>query len=360
MPISVDNFGDSVSRWSLTNSCGASVQIIDYGATITSFCVPARDGEIVDIILGYDDIESYKSSPFYLGCTIGRCTNRIAGAAFELDGRKFQLNANNGVNHLHGGVEGFDKKQWQFHDSKDDDSATFLSLRLLSSDGDECYPGNVCVIVKFSLALDSNVLTVEYLATTDAPTVVNLTNHSYFNLSGDQNGTIYDQNLQVFASKYLQTDSSGLSVGNPVDVDGTVFDYRDPVMIGYRLEHMVTAKNTYGGIDNSYVGFSEDDSGRGDCLKTVAVLTSDVKKIRLKVSTTKPALHVYTGNYLDDSIVGKGGARYKRHSGICFETQIQPDAINRPEFPSPVLRPGQEYRHVTVFDVAERPSLQWC
>jgi len=240
-------------------------------------------------------------------------------------------------------------------------------LRLSSPDGDEGYPGNVVVTATFSLASNSNSLSICYTATTDAPTVLNLTNHSYFNLSGHGNGTIYDQNLQILAARYLKTDTSGLSVGPTLNVDGTCYDYREPVMLGYRLEQMVTAQNPHGGLDNSFMDFlvSDDDSNRTcssevGALTHVATLTSDLKKIRLKVMTTNPSVHVYSGNYLDGkSVAGKSGAMYRRHSGICFETQIHPNAINRPDFPTTVLRPGQFYHHLTVFDVAERPSLQW-
>lgn len=289
---------------------------------------------------------------------MGRVANRIADATFTLNGQDFKLAANNGPNHLHGGVFGFDKKVWDFVEY--DSESTSLTLQLISPDGDEGYPGCLTVILAISLS-QKNVVSLNYSATTDTSTIVNMTNHSYFNFGGKSN--IYDHNLQILANSYLDVDCNGLSVGRPLSVKGTVFDYTEPTMLGYRLDHMVTAENPNGGIDNCFCDFTTEVKSCEEqpSMHRVAVLDSESEKLRLIVSTSNPALHVYTGNYLrhlDEEIKGSNsGTTHGRHSGICFETQIHPDAINRQEFPSPILQPGELYHHLTTFAVETLPDM---
>jgi aldose 1-epimerase len=294
-------------------------RVLDYGATLISLQTIDRHGRMGDVVLGFDDIERYRGPHPYFGGTIGRYANRIARGRFVLDGEQYQLNCNNGPNHLHGGHVGFDRVQWQAvqHGNR-------VELGYRSRDGEEGYPGTLAATVTFSV--EGSSLRIEYAATCDRPTVVNLTNHSYFNLGG--RGTIHDHVVRIAASRYLPVDHEVLPTGQPAPVAGTEFDFNRP-----RALHSPAFDHTF--ILEGDVELSEPTSGRV-----------------LRIVTSQPGIQFYTGNLLDGTIVGKNGERYVRHAGLCLEPQHYPDSPNRPEFPSTALRPGMEYREHAVYAFA--------
>jgi aldose 1-epimerase len=304
-----------------------------YGATLTDLLVPDRDGLQADVVLGFDQFARYPVDSPYFGCTVGRVANRISGARFGLDGADYRLAANDGPNHLHGGQVGFDKAVWRAEAAAEAGSQV-LRLVHRSPAGDEGYPGNLDVSVTYRLALDG-ALSLEYEATTDAPTLVNLTNHSYFNLAGK--GDILGHILTLYASRYTEPDAQLTPTGRILPVAGTPLDFRRPAAVGGRL-----ARLDIGGYDHNYV-----IDGGPDPLALAAELYEPGSGRAMEVLTTKPGIQLYTGNFLD-GLAGKGGAVYQRHAALCLETQYFPDAIHHPAFPSPVLRPGQTYRHTTV------------
>jgi aldose 1-epimerase len=291
-------------------------RILDYGATLIGLEAPDRNGRPGDVVLGFDDIERYRGAHPYFGGTIGRYANRIARGRFALDGNRYQLNCNNGVNHLHGGVNGFDRVQWRA-----EQSGNRVNLSYRSPDGEEGYPGNLEAEVTYSLS--GNSLRIDYTAVTDRPTVVNLTNHSYFNLAG--RGTIHDHVVRIAASRYLPVDENLIPTGEVARVGGTAFDFTLPRAL------RVPAIDHHFILDGD-VEVSEPTSGRV-----------------LRISTSQPGIQFYTGNLLDGTLVGKGETRYARHAGLCLEPQHCPDSPNRPAFPSTVLRPGETYRQHAIY-----------
>lgn len=333
--------GTPVYEYTLTNANQMSVGVINYGGIITSIRVPDRDGNIDNVVLGFRKIDDYVGKNPYFGTLTGRYANRIASAKFTLDGQEYQLAANNGPNSLHGGKEGFDKQIWQVKEMPGSDSVG-LELAYLSPDGDEGYPGNLDVKVLYTLT-DSNEFRIDYTATTDKPTVVNLTSHSYFNLAGNGSGTVLDHKLTLSADKYAPVDATLIPIGIAA-VEGTPFDFRQPTRIGDRIrdgdEQLVYGR----GYDHNWVLNSPNDGSL-----TLAARLEDEKTGRImEIDTTEPGIQFYAGNFLDASLVGSSGKMYRQSDGLCLETQHFPDSPNQPDFPSTVLRPGETYKTTTV------------
>jgi aldose 1-epimerase len=304
--------------------------------------VPDRDGKFADVALGFDNLEGYlKGHPFF-GANAGRSANRIAKGKFTLDGKEYTLATNNGPNHLHGGKEGFDKKVWKA--AVLEASPPRIQLSYTSRDMEEGYPGNLSVTVTYTLTND-NELRIDFAATTDKPTLCNLAHHSYFNLGGHSSGDILGHEVQVFAKHYTPTDDTLIPTGKIEPVAGTPFDFTEPTAIGKRIKEI---KAEPVGYDMNFVL----DAPAGPPPDLAARVTEPKSGRVMEVYTTEPGLQFYTGNFLDGSNVGKGGAAYKQYNGFCMEAQKFPDSINKPDWKDrsdPVLRPGQEYRQTTIY-----------
>lgn len=335
--------GSEVNLFTLRNTNGVTVRAIDYGGIILSLEVPDRNGELGDVALGYDDLEGYLTETPYFGALIGRYGNRIAGGRFELDGATYELARNDGPNHLHGGMVGYDKVLWEGSALEDEVGVVF---RYLSADGEEGYPGNFTIEVTYLLT-DDDELVFDYRATTDAPTPVNLTQHTYFNLAGHDGGDVLDHLLQIHADSYTPVDDTLIPTGEIAPVEGTPFDFREPTPIGARIDADHPQLAAGGGYDHNFV------LARGDDALFHAVRVREPTSGRvMDVYTTEPGVQFYSGNFLDGSIVGKGDTVYAHRTGFCLETQHFPDSPNRPEFPSTILRPGEELRSRTVYAFA--------
>lgn len=328
--------GEGIYLFTLTNDKGTTVSITNYGAIITSFIVKKADGRFQDIVLGFDKVEDYFSEEYlrgypYFGAAIGRYANRIKDGGFSIDGKKYAVARNKITDHLHGGIEGFDKKVWEF-DSGDEQH---LKLKYTSPDGEEGYPGNLQVEIHFELT-NNNELIYEYLATTDQPTVVNLTHHSYFNLNGQNN--IGSHLVKINASSILEQDDNFVVTGKEIPVDENLYDFRQlkPVNKNWDLSD---------GYDQSFVLDKKEEG-----LEFAAEAFSESSKLKLKVYTTEPLVHFYTGKWIPP-IQGKNGTAYGPFSGLCFEAQKHPNAINIPGFPNTILRPGETYRTKTVYRI---------
>jgi aldose 1-epimerase len=334
--------GAVVEVFTLKNVNGMEVRAITYGGIITSLRVPDRDGRLEDIVLGYDNLDVYiKNNSPYFGAIIGRYGNRIANGSFPLDGRTYRLATNNGPNHLHGGNRGFDKVVWSGEEFRSTEGVG-VALRYSSGDGEEGYPGRLAAKVTYTLN-DRNQLVIDYSATSDKPTPVNLTQHTYFNLTGGEHD-ILDHELMIDADRYTPVDSVLIPNGSLAPVAGTPFDFTKPAKIGARIGQDDEQLRNGKGYDHNFV-LNRSNSGLIYVARVVERSTGRV----LDVSTTEPGLQFYSGNFLDGTIVGKSGIVYRQRFGLCLETQHYPDSPNRPEFPSTILRPGQEYRSRTVF-----------
>lgn len=325
------------------NSHGIEVDALRYGGIIRSIRVPDRDGRIDDVVLGPETAAGYADNAPFFGALVGRFGNRIARGRFTLDGTAYTLAINNGPNHLHGGIHGWNRAVWDadpFHDA----TGTGVILRHTSPDGDEGYPGTVRATVTYTLT-DRNELRVDYLATTDKPTVINLTQHSYFNLAGSKASDILGHVLTLAADKYTPVDAGLIPTGEVAPVEGTPFDFRRPTAIGARIAESHQQLKYGGGYDHNFV-IAPDLKVPGS-VTLAARVVEPITGRTLEVLTTEPGVQFYTANSLD--LVGKGGIKYGHHAGFCLETQHFPDSPNQPHFPSTVLRPGEEYRSTTVF-----------
>jgi aldose 1-epimerase len=334
--------GTAVDIFTLTGAGGMEVRTVPYGAIVVSIKVPDRDGRLDDVVLGFDSLDGYANPHPFFGAVVGRYGNRIARGRFTLDGKTYQLATNDGPNHLHGGVKGFDKRLWNA-ESFERGGASGVVYTLSSSDGDEGYPGNLNVRVTYTLT-PANELTVDYDATTDRPTPINLTQHSYFNLAGAGRGDILAHRLTIEADRFTPVDETLIPTGELAPVDGTPFDFRQPIAIGARIaaDH---EQLRYGkGYDHNWV---LNRSGAG--LAHAARLEDPATGRTLDVSTAEPGLQFYSGNFLDGTLTGKSGHVYQRRYGLCLETQHFPDSPNHSNFPSPILRPGERYQSKTVF-----------
>ena len=330
--------GQDVSLYTLTNSRGFEVSITNFGGAVVSLMAPDRRGEFADVVLGFDALEEYVTNTQYFGGLIGRHANRIAFGRFSLNGREYHVTQNNGANHLHGGAEGFDKHLWEALDQKDH-GAESLRLQYLSVDGEEGYPGNLRAEVAYTL-LPDNELEINYEATTDRETIVNLTNHAYFNLAGG--GEILGHELTLYADAFTPVSKELIPTGEIKSVDNTPMDFRRAKTIGADL-------SLAGGYDHNFVLQNYDRSTRSAALRPAARLYEPTSGRVLEIITTEPGIQFYSGNFLDSTLTGKGGVVYHKYTGLCLEPQHFPDAPNHANFPSTVLRPGEVYRHVSRY-----------
>jgi len=331
--------GVAVSLFTLTNAKGMEVKITNYGGIITSIKVPDAKGALGDVVLGFDSLDEYvaKNGPHF-GATIGRYGNRIGKAKFTLAGKEYKLAANNGANSLHGGIKGFNKVVWTARELPDGR----LELSYLSKDGEEGFPGNLKSTVTFSLS-DTNALRIEYAATTDKETVVNLTNHTYFNLKGD--GDILGHRVAINASRFTPVDAGLIPTGELRNVAGTPFDFNNPHTIGERIAANDEQIKIGNGYDHNWVLSRKSTAG----LEGAAEVEEPTSGRRMEVWTTEPGVQFYTGNFLDGTIKGKGGKVYAKRAGFCLETQHFPDSPNKPAFPTTTLKPGAQYKTTTEF-----------
>lgn len=336
--------GKAVEIFTLTNRNGLEIKAITYGGIITSIRVPDRAGALGDVALGFDTLDGYLKGHPYFGAIVGRYGNRIAGGKFAIDGRTFTLATNNGPNHLHGGKVGFDKAVWSAEAAPASAGGAGIVLSHTSRDGDEGYPGTLRARVSYTLT-DRNELVVEYHATTDKPTPINLTQHSYFNLAGG--GDILDHELTINATRYIPVDATLIPTGELAPVEGTPFDFRKPAKVGARIDAAHEQVQRGGGYDHTFVL-----DGQAGQLRPAGRLVDGRSGRTLDVATTEPGMQFYSGNFLDGTLTGKGGQVYRRRAGLCLETQHFPDSPNKPKFPSTILRPGADYRSKTVFTFA--------
>jgi aldose 1-epimerase len=319
-------------------------RVMTYGARLVSLEVPDRNGKVADIVLGYESLAGYTADPkSYFGSIVGRYGNRIAHATFTLDGERYQLPANDGVNTLHGGIKGFDKLLWQGKEIPHG-----VELTLVSKDGDQGFPGTLTSRVRYTL--EAHALKIEYFATTDKDTVLNLTNHSYFNLAGEGQGDILNHQVMIPADRFTPVDSSLIPTGDLAPVAGTPLDFHQPTAIGARINDNYEQMRLAGGYDHNYVL-----NGKAGVLQEAARVLEPTSGRVLTVETTQPGLQFYSGNFLDGTLHGKHGHVYNKHAGFCLETQHFPDSPNHPKFPTSELKPGQTYHSVTVFGFSTAP-----
>lgn len=331
--------GKQTALYVLKNNAGAEACITNFGGRLVSMMVPDRDGAMRDVVLGFDNINDYRNVPSDFGATIGRYANRIGQGRFELDGKVIDLPKNNYGHCLHGGPEGWQYKVYDVEQV----TPNSLRLKLLSPDGDMNFPGNVTATVTYTLT-DDNALKIDYEAETDAPTIINMTNHSYFCLSGDPaKGSMQDV-LWIDADNYTPVDSTFMTTGEIVPVEGTPMDFRTPTVVGERIDEPFEQLANGHGYDHNWVL-----NTAGDSSKCAARLLSPASGIVLEVYTSEPGVQCYTGNFLDGTVVGKGGIAYPHRASICLETQHYPDSPNKPQWPSVVLRPGEKYTSHCTF-----------
>jgi len=339
-PFGMTRDGLAVDLYTLVNRKGVEARVMTYGAIITSLRVPDRNGTFADVVHGFDALEGYLGEHPYFGAVVGRYANRIGRARFTLNGQTYKLPANNGPNHLHGGIRGFDKFVWQAEPLR---TGTGVVLRRTSPDGEEGYPGTLKVQVTYRLT-ENNELQVDYEATADKATPINLTNHSYFNLAGHDSGDILDHDLTLHADGYTPVDDTLIPTGAIAPVEGSPFDFRKSARIGARIGQDHQQLQFGRGYDHNWVL-----RRKGAGLEPAARLVDGKSGRSLDVLTTEPGIQFYSGNFLDGSNNGKGGTLYKQRSALCLETQHFPDSPNKPNFPSTILEPGTVYRTQTVW-----------
>lgn len=339
--------GKTVEAVTLTNARGMSVRVMTLGASIQSVMVPGRDGKAVDVAVGYDSLEGYTKAPEFFGATVGRVANRIAKGKFALDGKAYTVPVNNGVNSLHGGTKGFDKVVWTVREVKNGQKsggAASVTMRYVSPDGDMGYPGTLTTDATYSLD-EQNRLTITYTATTDKPTVVNISNHAYWNLSGPGT-TAMDHLLTIPADRFTPTDETSIPLGEHRSVAGTAFDFRKPTPVGARVRDARDAQIVYGrGYDHNWVigeGVTRDEH-------LMARVEEPTSGRGFELWSNQPGLQFYSGNFMDGTITGKSGRIYREGDVLVFEPQLFPDSPNQPQFPSVRLAPGQTYRNVMTY-----------
>ena len=334
--------GEDVDIYTLKNVNGVEARITNYGGIVVSLRVPDRNGKFDDVVLGFNDFNSYLKNDPYFGAIIGRYGNRIAKGRFKLNGVEYKLAVNNGENHLHGGIKGFDKVVWTGRETKTP-AGPAVVLTYLSKDSEEGYPGNLRARVVYTLT-NKDELKIEYSATTDKPTVLNLTHHSYFNLLGEGNGDILSHHVTINADRFLPTDAGAIPTGELRKVAGTPFDFLKATTIGARINDADEQLKLGNGYDHTWV-----INGRAGTLRHAATAYEPISGRTMQVWSTEPGMQFYTGNFLDGTLTGKSNKLYPRRSGFCFETQHYPDSPNQPKFPTTTLRKGQVYRSTTVY-----------
>ncbi len=335
--------GAEVKIYTLSNTKGMTAKVTEYGGILTELWVPDRAGKSGNVVCGFDNLDQYVKGHPYFGATTGRVANRIAKGKFTLDGKDYTLAVNNGPNHLHGGVKGFDKCLWKSRALPATANEVAVEFTYVSADGEEGYPGALTTTVVYTLT-DDNELRIDYTATTDKATIVNLTNHSYFNLG--ESGSILDHVLMLNADRYTAADDTLIPTGELAPVKGTGLDFTQPRRIGDRIaDYMSFAK----GYDHNLV-----INGGGKALSLAARVQDPKSGRQMEVWTTEPGVQLYCGNHLDGSLTGVGGVNYKQHTGFCLETQHYPDSINKPNFPSVILRPGQTFKSTTAHRFAAK------
>ena len=340
--------GENVENFRLQNKNGYVAEVSTYGATLVRFLVPSDAGEPTNIVLGFDNISQYQKESPYFGATVGRVANRIAGGEFELDGKKYKLAINNGPNTLHGGLKGFDKRVWKAEPFSNSDKRG-VKFQYTSADMEEGFPGRLEVTVTYTLT-DDNELQIDYTASSDKPTPINLTNHSYFNLAGAGQGDILSHKLRLDADRYTPVNDELIPLGEQQNVGDTAMDFRNGTAIGARIAKVK------GGYDHNYVLNKADNANHQEPLPKpilAAEVTDQTTGNRLLVLTTEPGIQFYSGNFLDGSVVGNGGS-YKKHYGFCLEAQHFPDSVNQSKFPSTIVRPGEVYRQTTIYQVLKK------
>lgn len=351
-PVTTAIFGKSpdgrdVRKFTIVNASGASIEAIEYGATITSLCMPDRNGKIQDVVLGYDSLQGYVDGTFYFGAIVGRYGNRIGKGQFQLDGKQYQLTINNGENHLHGGKVGFNKVLWsgEILTNAPEPSVQF---QYVSRDGEEGYPGTVTLKVTYTLT-DKNELRIKYEGTTDKPTILNPTQHSYFNLTGDPTQTILNHTLMIDANSITPVDKGLIPTGILLDVAGTPLDFGSATEIGSRINEPNEQLQFGQGYDHNWVLRENSEQ-----VRKAAELFDPKSGRLLTVLTDQPGLQFYSGNFLDGTAKGKNGISYKLRTGLCLETQAFPDTPNKPLFPQVTLRPGQVYHQTTIYQFSTK------
>lgn len=337
--------GQAVDLYTLTNANGIVAKVITYGALLTELHVPDRTGQMADVVLGFKTLEAYEGEHPYFGATIGRVANRIAGGRFRLEGREHTLATNNGPNHLHGGMRGFDKRVWKAQ-TVPAAGGVAVKFTYRSADMEEGYPGALTATVVYTLT-NRNELRFDYTATTDKTTLINLTNHSYFNLAGEGQGTILDHELTIMADRFTPVDETLIPTGEIASVRGTVMDFNRSTPIGARIAQVPGPAP--GGYDHNYV------LTHGGRVLAMSATVRDPRSGRvMDVLTSEPGVQLYTGNFLDGTLTGKAGVAYKQHFGFCLETQHFPDAINHPNFPPVVLPADRTFKSTTVYRFSAR------
>ena len=336
--------GRVADQYTLKNANGMEIKISNYGGVITHWTAPDKDGKFEDIVLGFDSLSGYLTPPPYFGAIIGRYGNRIAKGKFTLDGKNYQLAKNNSENHLHGGLVGYDKVLWNAEPMEGEESA--LKLTYLSKDGEEGYPGNLNITVIYTLLKD-NSLKMDYSATTDKSTVINLTNHSYFNLSGFKKD-ILDEEVTLNADRYLPVDKGLIPTGELRSVIGTVFDFTKPTLIEKGINEVKDEQiKLGGGYDHAWIL-----NKKGNELSLAATVLEKTSGRKMEVLTTEPAIQFYTGNFLDGKLTGKGGVKYVKRFALCLESEHYPDSPNQSAFPTVVLKPNEKYSTTTIYKLS--------
>ena len=334
--------GEKVEIYTLINANQVEIKITNYGGIVTSIKIPDKNGRFDDVVLGYNNLQDYINNNPYFGCIVGRYGNRIGQAKFTLEGKEFTLAKNDGENNLHGGLKGFDKVLWNAEPVIGKDSQS-LELTYLSKDGEEGFPGNLKVTVTYTLTND-NLFRIDYLATTDKDTIVNLTNHTYWNFAGEGSGDILEHELMLNADSFTPVDQGLITTGEIISVENTPMDFRKPTAIGDRIESDYDQLKFGGGYDHNWVLNAKED----DEPSLAATVYEPVSGRFMEIFTTEPGIQFYSGNFLDGSITGKSGKAYEFRNGFCLETQHFPDSPNKPEFPSVVLKPGETYKTTTI------------
>lgn len=349
--VSKQSFGTADGRhidlYTLTNRNGMEAKITNYGGIVVSLKVPDRNRKFADVVLGFNDLESYLKPHPSFGAAIGRFANRIAKGRFTLNGVEYKLAVNNGENHLHGGIKGFDDVVWSAQDHETS-AGPAVRMSYLSKDGEEGYPGNLQVTMLYTLT-NTNELRIDYTATTDKDTVINLTHHSYFNLLGEGNGDILTHRLQLNADRFTPTDAGSIPTGELRSVVGTPFNFLTAMAIGERIAQADEQLKFGNGYDHNFV-----ISGRLGRLRRAAEVYEPQTGRVMEVWTTEPGVQLYTGNFLDGTLTGKSGKRYQQRSGLCLETQHYPDSPNKPSFPTTTLKKGATFRSTTIYRFSAR------